>query len=275
MEGSTFSEKMHRRLLAMLKELHRICVENDITYYIACGTALGARRHRGFIPWDDDVDIAMPRPDFERLAALPQDRFPSFLELRWYRNTENSPFRFIKVVDNRTTLKEAGYGDYIEGIYIDIFPLDGARPDSFWEKLRRKKTRTLYLMVMTKCSSIRKSTAFKRLAAKFVKLLSLDMLSGLLEKALMDPLYESCPMVADYVGAWGERETMDKRVLGKPTLYAFEDTELYGPEHMDEYLTNLYGDFMVPPPVEQQVFRHNYLFLDFDTPFREYKEDRK
>ena len=152
------AEQIHSRLLLMMKELHRICTENNITYYIIGGTALGARRHNGFIPWDDDVDIGMPRPDYERFSQLAQEKFPEFLELRWYKNTKHSPFQFIKLVDNRTTLKECFYDNYIEGLYIDIFPLDGVRQNSLFEQMRRKKIWSLHTMVMVNCATKKERT---------------------------------------------------------------------------------------------------------------------
>ena len=99
------AHELHARLLAMMKDFHKVCEENGIHYYI-----VGARRHKGFIPWDDDLDVGVPRKDFERLARL-ESALPDYLEMRWYRNTERSPFQFIKLVDNRTTFIEQHYND--------------------------------------------------------------------------------------------------------------------------------------------------------------------
>lgn len=271
-DSSTLAEKMHTRLLLMMKELHRICVENDITYYIAGGTALGARRHKGFIPWDDDVDIMMPRPDYERFSMLHKEIFPDFLELRWYKNTKDSPFQFIKLIDNRTTLIETLYNDYVEGLYIDIFPLDGAREVSLVEKIRRDKIRIIHKMIIIKCSTRKKNTLFKRIAARLIKKLNLEKLHNYLEKQLLMVPYELCSFTGNFLGAWGDREIMEKDIFGTPKLYPFEDAFFYGPEYIDKYLSNVYGDFMSLPPIEERCFRHNYPVLDFDIPFREYEK---
>lgn len=264
----SMAEKIHGRLLLMIKEIHRVCEENNITYYMITGTALGARRHKGFIPWDDDLDICMPRPDYERFSALPQSAFPEFLELRWYKNTENSPFQFIKLIDNRTTLIEELYRDYIEGLYIDIFPLDGVRPDSFFEKMRWEKIWLLHKLVILKRSTIQPHRLTRRIELKLIKMLNLNSLHKRLEKELHKVSFEESDRVANFLGAWGKREIVDKIFFGEPKLYMFEDTELYGPENIDAYLTNVYGDFMTPPPPEKCVFRHNYPLLDLNTPFR-------
>lgn len=268
---SNLAEKIHARLLCMLKDLHKICVENHITYYMVCGTALGAARHKGFIPWDDDVDIGMPRPDYERFSSLSRKKFPEYLELRWYKNTKKSPFQFIKLIDNRTTLKEELYDNYVEGLYIDIFPLDGAKPDGFMENIRRRRIWFLYILVMEKSSTQKKNTALKRFAKKCIKTFNVKWLHDRLEKRLLGESYDDCTMVANFLGAWVKGVVMEKRVYGTPKLYPFEDAEFFGPEIIDEYLTNLYGDYMTPPPPKERVFKHNYLFLDLDTPYREYE----
>ena len=270
MNNDVLSKKIHNRLLLMMKGLHHICVENNITYYIIGGTALGARRHRGFIPWDDDVDIGMPRPDYEKFAQLKQEKFPDFLELRWYKNTDYSPFQFIKLVDNRTTLIEDQYRDYVEGLYIDIFPLDGVKPNSLIEKFRRRKIWTLHSMVRVNCSTEKRNNPLKKLIASLIRKLDLKRLHNKLENTLKRISYNDCDLTANFLGAWGKREIMEKRLFGTPVLYPFEDTSFYGPEKIDEYLTNLYGNFMTLPPTEQQVFRHAYPLLDFNTSFREY-----
>ena len=117
--------ELHSRLLNMAKSFHKFCQENGLNYYILGGTCLGARRHKGFIPWDDDMDIGMPRKDYEKLIEL-QTSLPYYLELRYYENTPNSPMHFIKLIDNRRTLIEPRYNDYVEGLYIAIFTLDSA-----------------------------------------------------------------------------------------------------------------------------------------------------
>ena len=268
---SNLAEEIHARLLRMLKDLHKICVENHITYYMVCGTALGAVRHKGFIPWDDDVDIGMPRPDYERFSTLAREKFPEYLELRWYKNTKNSPFQFIKLIDNRTTLKEERYDNYVEGLYIDIFPLDGAMPDEFFENIRRRRIWFLHTLVIEKSSTQKKATTLKRVGKRCIKTLNLKWLHNCLEKRLLEAPYEECMMVANFLAAPDKRQITEKRIFGTPTLYPFEDAEFFGPEIIDEYLTNLYGDYMTPPPIEDQVFKHNYPLLDFDMPFREYE----
>lgn len=264
-------EEIHCRLLEMAKAFHCFCMEHQIPYYVVGGTALGAKRHQGFIPWDDDMDIGIPRKEFERLALL-GDQLPGFLELRWYRNTEKSPFQFIKLVDNRTTLIENNYTDYAEGLYIDIFPLDGAKPKGFWEKMRWRKIWLLHHMIIIHASTKKKLSHLKKIAYRLIKLLNVERLQIKLDKVLKQKPFDESPYFANFLGAWGKKEIMPRELLGKPTLYTFEDTKLFCPEHIEEYLSHLYGDFMKLPPPEQRVLRHDYYFLDLHLAFREYEK---
>lgn len=264
----TNAQEIHSRLLLMVKDFHRVCEENNIRYYIVGGTALGARRHKGFIPWDDDLDVGVPREDFERLSML-EGALPDYLEMKWYRNTERSPFQFIKLIDNRTTLIEQQYADYVEGLYIDIFPLDGVKNEGIIERLRWRWIWTLHTAIIVNCST-KKYGMPKKLISKFIKRMDLNKLHERLDRELKSEAFEKSEIFANFLGAWGEKEIIPKGILGKPTLYDFEDTQLCGPEYIDEYLTHLYGDFMRLPPENERVFRHNYPLLDFDLPYREY-----
>ena len=124
---------LQERILAIFKEVSAVCERHEIPYYAIGGTAIGAVRHKGFIPWDDDLDIAVPIEHFERLQELLRQELPEYLRVftgadifRWTRS-------FIKVDDERTAFIENGIKNWPEayrGVYIDIMPLSGA-PDSF------------------------------------------------------------------------------------------------------------------------------------------------
>lgn len=262
-------EEIHARLLEMMRVFHHFCQNNHITYYAVGGTALGARRHKGFIPWDDDMDIGIPREEFDRLFTL-ADRLPAFLEIQSYNNREGSPFHFIKLVDRRTTLIEGDLLDYVEGLYIDIFPLDGAGPQSIVERFRWIRIWILRSMIMVHATTKHYTTFMKIILSRMIKRLNVERLHKKLEKALRQKKFDSSAYCVNFLGAWLKKEVMRNDIMGKPTLYDFEDMQLYGPEKMDEYLTCLYGNFMQLPPPEERVCRHNFHYLDLDLPFREY-----
>ena len=116
---------LHRRILRILMAVDSCCREHGLRYYIWAGTMIGAVRHKGFIPWDDDIDIAMPRPDYEQLIAHCREWLPAPYEFVCAENDPAYPLPFGKVQDASTTLIERTHLHYLGGIYIDVFPIDG------------------------------------------------------------------------------------------------------------------------------------------------------
>ena len=114
-------------MLEILVEIHRICVENDITYWLEAGTLLGAIRHKGFIPWDDDCDVSMPRKDYERFLQIAQEKLPETMFLQTKETDKEYPLPWAKIRKNGTLLietGETGEEKYHHGIFVDIFPYD-------------------------------------------------------------------------------------------------------------------------------------------------------
>lgn len=266
------TRELQNHLLSMVKQFHEICVENNLVYYIVGGTLLGAVRHHGFIPWDDDIDVAMPREDYNLLKSISNQIFPEYLEIKFYENTPNSPIHFVKLVDNRTTLIENGYRDYYEGVYIDIFPIDGAPNKASKIKKQQILARIYTSLILNHCytdgrQGLRKAYGF------FAKLLNMDKLHYSLEKTITQFPYESSEVVGNYLGAYGIREFIPKKCFGTPKTYKFEDTELYGPEDYHYYLTSIYGDYMQLPPVDKRVNTHQYYYVSLNKSYKEYQNE--
>ena len=263
------AEEIHGQLLAMAKDFHRICVENNLKYYMLGGTMLGAVRHKGFIPWDDDMDFGMPRVDYDKFISISQRILPEHYELRFYKNAANSPMHYAKFIDNRTTLIEASYTNYVEGLYIDIFPLDGAGDGSHSDKIRAKRILLKQILIMNHCTT-REKKGIRKLLKKYAQMRNIDHLHASIEKLMTAKKLSESTLIANYLGAWAEKEIMPKEIMGIPKLYRFEDTEFFGSENADIYLSRLYGDYMKLPPKEKQVFKHNYFYLNYNLPYREY-----
>ncbi len=132
--------KQKQLLLQLLDKFVEVCVQNNLKYYLAYGTVLGAIRHKGIIPWDDDIDIQMPREDYLKLQQLPKSVFGDEFQLSTWSNTPNYPYDFLKLEKLNTTLIERLTKKvYIGGVYIDIFPLDGLASDKIEQQNQKTK----------------------------------------------------------------------------------------------------------------------------------------
>lgn len=126
-------------MLEILLEIHRICEENKITYWLEAGTLLGAVRHKGFIPWDDDCDVAMPRKDYEKFLKIAQEKLPDNMFLQTEKTDSEYPIPWAKIRKNGTILIETGESGeekYHHGIFVDIFPYDYYESEEIIRKLQ-------------------------------------------------------------------------------------------------------------------------------------------
>jgi lipopolysaccharide cholinephosphotransferase len=263
------TRKMQLKLLEMMKDFHEICIENDINYYIIGGTLLGAVRHKGFIPWDDDIDIGLPRNDYEKLLSLSKELIPDYFAFRDFHSESDAHSIVTKLYHRNTTLIERQVNNKVGGIYIDIFPLDGCGNNALSAKMHFKKIRLLKFIVF--------------LNAKGVDLKGYDTLRKLInffdnkkiflyfDKLLKSRNFHKYKFCGNLVGAWGEKEILHHEIFGQPTIYQFEDGFFYGPEKPHEYLSTLYGEYMKLPPLDKQVSHHDFEYLNLELPYALYK----
>ncbi len=266
---------LQKRLLEMLRWFHEFCVEHDVTYYVAGGTLLGAVRHKGFIPWDDDVDIVLPRPDYERLIQLAR-REDCGRYLVETPDSENPDFYYAhaKLFDTETTLVEKAKYEIKRGVFLDLFPLDGAgssyaEAKRTWGKVAKwNNLRTARVGVVRPQRS-----AFKNLVIEIAQLIPGALLD---DRALAqkishmweDGSYENSTYVSVFVGSYGKKEIWPKYIYGQPQIMEFEDLSVYGVEQPELYLEAFYGDWRVLPPTDQREgVRHDYLELDLNRSY--------
>ena len=254
MKQITDVNELHGILLDIAKEFHRICTENDIPYYMLGGTMLGAIRHKGFIPWDDDMDFGVRREHFNRLKIVLRTQLDAKYKVLTFPESDVMYYDFIKIVDTRTRLeelyKENATGN---GINIDIFPLDPATS----KEGNSKKIERVLRLHSYRHLSIKPRPMVKKIIALAVKTVFFwwkkDTVIKYIDKHLVE---KSGGFIANVYGAWGAKETVPAEVMGKPVLYAFENAEFYGVAMPDAYLKSLYGDYMQLPPAEK---RHLHL----------------
>ena len=265
------AEEIHDRLLLIEKEFHNLCVTNNIEYYMLGGTMLGAIRHKGFIPWDDDMDFGVPREDYEKLIRIVSSNPTGDYKIRFYKNSNNSPIHYIKLIDKRTTLIEKEYKNYVEWLYIDVFPLDNDNNSSLYWRLNRKIIHLYHSMIILHCST-RKRNGYKKFIQCFSQMIDLNILHNRIEKRMTRLRKNQTKYISNYLGAWGEKEVHPKSEFGSPKLYQFEDTSFYGPAKPNDYLKRLYGNYLSLPPKEKRVFRHEYYYLNLGLPYEEFIE---
>ena len=266
-------DELHGHILQILLRVDRVCREHGIRYYCWAGTMLGAVRHGGFIPWDDDMDICMPRPDYDRFMQHAREWLPSPLEATCIDITPDYPGGFGKIIDSSTTLIEREHSDYVGGIYIDVFPIDGAPRSRFMQRLAvaryKAVDKLLYFLHRDPYKHGHGPSSWPVLLIQ--RLFTQEWARRQMRRAYLACDYETSDYVLDYDD--GLKGILPKTVLGQPTPIRFEGHEVMGVEQADVYLRQKYGDYMTIPPHDHQR-QHNFFFLDYNLPFRQYHDQR-
>ena len=268
---SKTEELLKEKLATMLRCFHSFCEDNGLTYYVVDGTALGAVRHKGFIPWDDDIDVGMPREDYDRFLALCNGWLSDIFAVESPESeSKDFQYAYAKIYDTTTTLIESAQEPIVRGVYIDVFPLDGVG-SCYNESVRYMKRiiRLQNLLFAKICSVSRNRKVYKNAAIVLCRFLPVNAKKLVLkiDSACRKRAYADYDYVAIIAGNLDVREIMQKDIYGKPTKYFFENTQVYGPEKIDAYLSALYGDYMTLPPVEKQKSHHNFIKCDLNESY--------
>jgi len=263
--------EIQNKLFNMMVLFHNVCQKNGIKYYMLGGTLLGAIRHQGFIPWDDDIDVGLCREDYEKLLALPSSEWPEGVELKSPGKTSLYPYSYSKLLDiNRTLVEDYGDG-IVMGLFIDVFPIDFAGRTLFTSKLKMRVISFLKkLLQTTQIMHVEKYGKFKKTGIQFIKKLGVIRVLKITDIVLKFSLDRKGYYSANFLGAWGFREIVKTEVLGSPKLFSFNNHKFYGPEFPHKYLSEIYGNYMELPPLEKRQSHHTYLYFDLNKPFREY-----
>lgn len=254
--------EMQQVYLELLKEFDTLCREHDLRYDLAGGSLLGAVRHGGFIPWDDDIDVCMPRPDYLRLLELKEK---GALKLRLNRD----------VISHRDQTMARHFGRYVRHdvrrvsdmaedndcpyIGMDIFPIDGLPEGDLafkWQCFLIRQLRRFLLTSVEKKGTSRKGAVaakIKDLYRPILKKIGPYRIAGYLERVCSRVPFEKAKYVGAVAGMYGYRERWLKDQMLPQKRIKFEDTEAFVFANYDTYLSNLYGDYMRLPPEEQQI----------------------
>lgn len=243
----------------IMKEIMPIISNYGYTYYMLGGTLLGAIRHKGFIPWDDDIDIGMPREDYEAFLKNVQDMLPSYLQLNTYWDKSPHHYYFSRIVDTRHELKRTGSTvERNEDVWVDIFPLDGMPNNVVVRRIHMMKllyARARYhIATFDKVNLKRPDRPLsERIIIWFVMHTGLGTHSNpkqwldKIDRLLKKYSIKNTNWVCNFMGQYKFKEMFPKSWYGKGTMYDFEESQLMGPDDYDKVLKQQYGDYMTPP----------------------------
>lgn len=267
--------KLQKIDLDIAKTVIQICEEEGLRYFMVDGTMLGAVRHHGYIPWDDDMDLAMPRPDYERFMEIAPSRLSDPYVLRCYQNDSNYKIYFCGIANSRYKLfRASSKKQYIVHPWIDIFPLDGM-PD---KKIVRRfhQMRLLFLRMLYDISVFDEIVNIKRknrvwyekviiwfcIHIPLQRVFDYRKRLGAMDKALKKYSYDESNIIVDFLSVYRFREMFSKEVFGNGRDYEFDNTVMKGPAEAHRYLSQVYGDYMTPPSEDERRWHHAIDIVD-------------
>ena len=253
----------------VMSVIHDICKKLDLHYFLAYGTLIGAVRHNGYIPWDDDLDIMMPRPDYERLVAYFMENEESLAPYKLFTpdTVADYPYMIARICDCRYTIVTENEKDCGMGAFVDIYPMDGVGND--WDKAVAyskscgKYASLCFLSTRERCVKGLTTSKLKLLikfpAFLLAKLIGKRWFMNKLAAKAKPCDYEN----SDYI-AWvsweagGENAIFPKAWFENVKELDFENFKFYIPEQYDAILKKSYGDYMQLPPEEDRIAHHFY-----------------
>ena len=260
----------------ILKEFVRICDELNIRYYLVCGTALGAVKYGGFIPWDDDIDVGMYRKDYELFCEKALELLPSHYFLQNYKTDPNFPYIFSKIRDSRTTYIEKSNAELNihHGVYIDVFPLDGYPKDEKEAKnlIRKKKILDIKRACVFK---VNENYSLKsKVLMKVLRMMGyhkrVNSIVRNTERLISAYDTEGSEKICNHGNWQGELEFAPSYQYADGMFADFEGLKIRIPKEYDEYLTQKYGDYRADLPESEKVGHHFYEVCDLNKPYTDY-----
>lgn len=255
-ERKLSQEQTKEYLLNILMTFDKFCSTHGLTYFIAYGTLLGAVRHGGFIPWDDDIDVVMPRRDYDKFIKIVSEKPLSENMVIKSEANNNTDYPFTKIEDIRTRIYNSK-STLHSSLWIDVFPLDEIDPSYKFLKINDKLVRFFGLLIEQSCvESITENNIIKKqfrrilcsvskLPPKHFWLKCVNFVINLNKK--------NSNYLANIVWGYGLKEIMDKSIYFPIKQISFEGVMFNAPNNVNLYLSTIYGDYMTLPPEEKRV----------------------
>ncbi|MCQ2801535.1 MAG: LicD family protein [archaeon] len=253
--------EMQEAMLKIAKEFIKVCEKLNLKYFAVYGTTIGAVRHNGFIPWDDDMDFCMPRKDYEKLLSEGQQYFPPNFFIESKQSEKDWWMIFSRIRDSNTTAIQKRYlfKNFNHGIWIDIFPIDIA-PNSIEKanKLNKKECRFAKRRYLEHYYD---HTRFNRITDVITKILFPSKSIAYNYSRRITNKYNNKNSNYVWLGSFRNKLVFNKEIFEEQLLVPFEDIMISVPKKYDEFLTSIYGDWKKLPPENQRIGHHGCIFV--------------
>ncbi len=267
--------------VSLLQKFQQICDLNHITYYFVGGGLIGVLRHGGFIPWDDDMDIVMPRDDYDKFIEICKTGIGNGYAIVSDWNYILSRFVDLESIIERPSAFEA----LQENVWIDLFPIDGMPNNVFLRWLHMKYALLLrYILILTDVSRLagkKKRPFYEAMILHFFnyiplfKLLKKERVCKMLDRCMRRYRYNTSKYCCNLIGRYRSKEIQLKERWGNPVSLVFEGIEVKVPHMYHEFQTHIYGDYMQLPPENQRVAHEVKLLRHRDVDFTSFEERSK
>lgn len=252
-------DEMKSVQLEILEQISLFCKSKGLKFFLSYGSLLGAVRHQGYIPWDDDIDIAMPRPDFDIFIRQFND-FSTVYKVRYIKNDPKYPYLCAKVEKVSTELKEPVKIYYSIGVNVDVFCINGASSNLLVAYSYSILARLIGAGFSLKIMNYTNRGIFKNIIFTLGKVLlfpfPISFSPKIIECIGKRNDYEKSKYVANFAYSLGKREVVLKEVYGEPSLLWFEGKKYPCPQEWHTLLRSFFGDYMTPPAIDKQVSHH-------------------
>lgn len=261
--------------LDLLKIFRAICECEKLRYFLVGGTAIGAIRHQGFIPWDDDVDVAMPREDYDKFLLVADKYLENNIKVLSFQNDEKYEDMSMKLVNTSISyVMKTDVSQIKQNVWIDIFPIDGTSSNKviqlfhYWGIYFLRMQLAYYYMEKIQYNEER--SGWKKLLIKIAQVIPVNKMinprnvCSKIDKHLKRYPYETSAIVGNYLGAYKTQEFVNRDIFSNGIMKPFEDELFFVPKEYDTYLKHIYGNYMELPPEGKQKPKHSVIEIIYE-----------